>query len=83
MKQQRLRLMERGESVTPNPYGLTRRELEILEHLNQGLRYKTIAANMTLSEGTIRNYVSILYLKLGVNNRDDAVNKVKEEGLLD
>lgn len=82
MKQQSLRLMEGGGSVGSNPYGLTRRELDILEQLFQGLRYKTIAANMILSEGTIRNYVSILYSKLGVNNRDDAINKAQEEGLL-
>jgi len=37
---------------------------------------------MNPSEDMIRNYVSILYSKLGVNNRHDAVNKAKEEGLI-
>lgn len=47
-------------------YGLTKRELEILELLSQGSRYKTIASTLYLSNGTVRNYASNLYEKLGV-----------------
>ncbi len=35
-------------------YGLTKRELEILELLSQGSRYKTIASTLYLSNGTVR-----------------------------
>lgn len=49
-------------------YGLTKRELEILELLSQGSRYKTIASTLYLSNGTVRNYASNLYEKLGVKN---------------
>ncbi|OWT48522.1 helix-turn-helix transcriptional regulator [Bacillus sp. K2I17] len=63
-------------------YGLTKRELEILKLLSQGSRYKTIASTLYLSNGTVRNYASNLYEKLGVKNREEAVQKAKEIGLL-
>ncbi|MCU5704203.1 hybrid sensor histidine kinase/response regulator transcription factor [Bacillus wiedmannii] len=63
-------------------YGLTKRELEILSFLSQGLRYKTIAEKMYLSNGTVRNYASNLYDKLGVKNREEAAQKAKERGLI-
>ncbi|PER06377.1 histidine kinase [Bacillus cereus] len=62
-------------------YGLTKRELEILELLSQGSRYKTIASTLYLSNGTVRNYASNLYVKLGVKNREEAVQKAKDIGL--
>ncbi|WP_429845153.1 response regulator [Brevibacillus sp. FIR094] len=65
-----------------NSYGLTKREQEILQMLSQGMRYKTIASKLYLSDGTVRNYASALYDKLGVRNREDAVQKGKREGLL-
>ncbi|WHY19362.1 hybrid sensor histidine kinase/response regulator transcription factor [Paenibacillus sp. G2S3] len=58
-----------------NEYGLTPRELEILECLSKGLRYKSIAAKLYLSDGTVRNYASTIYAKLGVRNREEAVDK--------
>lgn len=63
-------------------YGLTKREVEILELLSQGSRYKTIASTLYLSNGTVRNYASNLYEKLGVKNREEAVQKAKDIGLL-
>ncbi|MNH94376.1 Transcriptional regulatory protein DegU [compost metagenome] len=59
-----------------NKYGLTPREMEILECLSKGLRYKSIAAKLYLSDGTVRNYASTIYAKLGVRNREEAVQKV-------
>ncbi|MCP1308001.1 helix-turn-helix transcriptional regulator [Paenibacillus tyrfis] len=60
----------------PPPSGLTPREMDILQCLSKGLRYKTIAAKLYLSEGTVRNYASTIYTKLGVRNREEAVQKV-------
>ncbi|MFB6362822.1 response regulator [Paenibacillus elgii] len=62
-----------------NPYELTDRELEILHGLAEGLRYKAIAAKVHLSEGTVRNYVSSIYLKMQVQGRDEAIEKAKKE----
>ncbi|WP_226001789.1 hybrid sensor histidine kinase/response regulator transcription factor [Paenibacillus sp. BJ-4] len=74
------------ESVGPwsdgEEYGLTKRELEVLNLLSQGNRYKTISEKLYLSNGTVRNYASTLYDKLGVNNREEAVQKARDAGLL-
>lgn len=64
------------------PFGLTKREMEILQSLDSGMRYKTLAAKLYLSEGTVRNYISAIYGKLGVNSREDAIEKARAEGLL-
>ncbi|OBA02823.1 histidine kinase [Paenibacillus polymyxa] len=73
------------ESVGPGSdgeeYGLTKRELEVLNLLSQGNRYKTISEKLYLSNGTVRNYASTLYDKLGVNNREEAVQKARDAGL--
>ncbi|MGN4816491.1 response regulator [Bacillus cereus group sp. MYBK163-2] len=63
-------------------YGLTKRELEVLNLLSQGIRYKTIASKLYLSNGTVRNYASTLYDKLEVKNREEAVQKARDTGLL-
>ncbi|SEG49933.1 hybrid sensor histidine kinase/response regulator transcription factor [Paenibacillus sp. UNC499MF] len=63
-------------------YDLTPREIEILRMLSKGLRYKSIASKLYLSDGTVRNYASTVYAKLGVRNREDAVEKAAEAGLL-
>ncbi|OAB34710.1 histidine kinase [Paenibacillus macquariensis subsp. macquariensis] len=70
------------ETKTSDDYGLTTRELEILQMVAQGLRYKTIASKLYLSDGTVRNYASSVYLKLDVRNREEAVQKAVEIGLL-
>lgn len=63
-------------------YGLTKRELEILKLLSQGSRYKTIASTLYLSNGTVRNYASNLYEKLGVKIEKKQYKKAKDIGLL-
>ncbi|MDP1511519.1 hybrid sensor histidine kinase/response regulator transcription factor [Paenibacillus sp. CMAA1739] len=71
-----------GSRSDGNEYGLTKRELEVLNLLSQGNRYKTISSKLYLSNGTVRNYASTLYDKLGVNNREEAVQKARETGIL-
>ncbi|WP_260286660.1 helix-turn-helix transcriptional regulator [Peribacillus aracenensis] len=64
-------------------YGLTPREIEILKMVSKGFRYKTIASKLYLSDGTVRNYASNVYAKLEVRNREEAVQKAGELGLLE
>lgn len=63
-------------------YDLTPREIEVLKYLSQGLRYKAIAMKLYLSDGTVRNYASTLYAKLGVRNRDEAIEVANQAGLI-
>lgn len=61
---------------------LTKRELDILQLLGQGLTNKEIARQAHLAEGTVKNYVSGVLAKIGVNDRTQAVLKAKELGLI-
>lgn len=70
-----------GEKA-PNSYELTEREFDVLRCLMEGLRNKEIAQKLYLSEGTIRNYISSIYLKLQVSSREEAVEKAKAECLV-
>lgn len=60
---------------------MTAREDLIARSLVQGKTNKEIAAVHHLSPGTVRNYASNLFEKLGVRNRAEAVVKLKERGL--
>jgi len=61
---------------------LSERELEVLQLLGQGLSNKQIAAELYLAEGTIKNYVSNILDKLGVNDRTQAALRAQELGML-
>jgi DNA-binding NarL/FixJ family response regulator len=63
-------------------YGLTEREIEVLEHLSKGLSYEQIADNLFISYGTVRKHVENTYRKLKVNNRIEAIDKAKNGGVL-
>ncbi|SNR59230.1 response regulator transcription factor [Actinomadura mexicana] len=52
---------------------LTLRQLSVLEHLSRGETIVEIAAQLHLSEGTVRNYLSSAVAKLGARNRIDAL----------
>jgi DNA-binding NarL/FixJ family response regulator len=54
---------------------LSNREKEILELLSRGLMYKEIAAELSISQETVRKHVYHIYEKLHVTNRVEAVNK--------
>ncbi|MGE0493876.1 MAG: response regulator [Vulcanimicrobiota bacterium] len=57
----------------PDRLSLNSRDREVLTLIGRGLDNKVIAQELHLAEQTIRNYVSSLYQKLGVNSRAEAV----------
>ncbi len=61
---------------------LSDRELEILEQLSKGLRYEQVAANLSISGGTVRKHVEHIYRKLRVHNKISAIEAGKKWGLL-
>ena len=60
---------------------LTRREREVLELLAGGHRNKQIAAQLQLSEKTVRNHISTILGKLHVNDRTEAALLAVRHGL--
>ena len=59
-------------------FGLSDRETEIAVMLFDGFNNRQIASALGLSDGTARNYISAIYLKLGSDNRGEAIAKMKE-----
>lgn len=55
---------------------LSVREKEILELLSDGFRYKEIAEKLFVSTETVRTHIRNIYIKLQVNSRTEALNKV-------
>jgi len=64
----------------PDP--LTDRERQVLRLAGQGRSGADIAAELRLSEGTVRNYLSEAISKLGAANRVDAARIARERGWL-
>jgi two-component system, NarL family, response regulator LiaR len=61
---------------------ITRRELEILELIAQGLSNREIAEKLFVSESTVKTHSSRVFDKLGARRRTQAVQLGKEFGLL-
>lgn len=68
-------------SPTPGDV-LTRRELEILRLVAQGLSNKEIAATLSLQEATIRSHVGHILDKLTLTNRSQLVLYAVRKGLV-
>ena len=62
--------------------GITRRELEILELIAQGMSNREIAEKLFVSENTVKTHSSRVFDKLGARRRTQAVQLGKEFGLL-
>ena len=58
-------------------FGFSDREVEIAIMLYEGFTNKQIANALKLSDGTSRNYISSIYVKMECDNRTDAVEKMK------
>jgi len=60
---------------------LTDQERKVLEHIGQGLTNRQIANSMFLAEKTVKNYVSSLLAKLGLERRTQAAALAARLGL--
>jgi DNA-binding NarL/FixJ family response regulator len=60
---------------------LSYREHEVLKLLIAGFSNKEIAGKLRIAEQTVKNYVSIIYEKLGVRDRVHVLKKVIEAGV--
>lgn len=63
---------QRADEARRRVAGLTEREVQVLACLGKGLSNSDIAADLHLSEATVKSYVSRMLVKLGCTNRTQA-----------
>jgi DNA-binding NarL/FixJ family response regulator len=72
-------LIARGENHEPatrresGPDALTEREREVMTSISRGRSNRDIAAELVISEKTVKNHIRAIYEKLGVGNRAEAM----------
>lgn len=66
------------ESVLHIDNPLSPQEIKLLQEISLGKSSKEIAECLFLSHGTVRNYTSSIFNKLGVNNRIEAIKVAQE-----
>lgn len=64
----------------PDP--LTERELDVLRLLAEGMSNREIGNKLSLTEGTVKNYVTNVLQKIGVRDRTQAALRGRELGLI-
>jgi two-component system response regulator DesR len=71
-----------AESLSTGDSPLTERESDVLGAARSGASIAVLAANLHLSEGTVRNYLSSAIGKTGAGNRTEAVLLAEQNGWL-
>jgi DNA-binding NarL/FixJ family response regulator len=66
-----------------SPDALSPREREVLQWMTRGLQNKEIAAELFISERTVKFHVSSILGKLGAGNRTEAVTLALQQGLIE
>lgn len=59
-------------------YQLTSREIEIVQLIRQGVRYKTISEKLFISERTVNKHVQNIFEKCDVSNKVELIRKLEE-----
>ncbi len=76
------RIRVNGEADTLEQVALSKREQEVLERLAQGLNNQDIAEVLGLAKQTVRNHIAVIYSKINVHSRVEAVVWARERGLV-
>jgi two-component system, NarL family, response regulator LiaR len=63
-------------------FGITPRELEVLQLIAEGLSTKEMAARLFVSENTVKTHISRVLDKLGASRRTQAVQLAKSQGII-
>ncbi|MEQ8470363.1 MAG: response regulator transcription factor [Marinoscillum sp.] len=69
-------------STPQQDFGLTPREIEILNQLKSGLTYEKTASNLNISYFTVRKHIENIYRKMQVSNKLEAVHKASDNNLI-
>jgi two-component system NarL family response regulator len=75
-------LVRRNEGATEGSASLSRRELEVLTLVAQGLNNRAIAERLFISENTVKNHIRNIHEKLQVHSRMEAVVRAVRDGVL-
>jgi two-component system NarL family response regulator len=75
-------MMRRSEAIGEGQGALSRRELEVLTLVAEGLNNRAIAERLFISESTVKNHVRSIHEKLQVHSRMEAVVRAVREGVL-
>jgi ATP/maltotriose-dependent transcriptional regulator MalT len=78
----RLRAPRRAQPAGGRFWELSPRELEVLRLLPSSLSQREIAAELYVSFNTVRTHTRVIFSKLGVTSRPEAVARARELGLL-
>jgi DNA-binding NarL/FixJ family response regulator len=68
----KVRMDEKNNSLESEDESLTRREIEVLKLIAEGLFNKEIAYTLDISEKTVKNHVSNIFKKINVSDRTQA-----------
>ena len=71
------RMLQAQEKAARAP-SLTPRECELIELVRQGLRNRDIAAQLGVTEGTVKVYLHAIFDKVGVDNRTELAMRAGE-----
>jgi DNA-binding CsgD family transcriptional regulator len=71
------------QATRDNPFGLTRRQMDVLRHMAKGLTNAEIADLLFVSTRTVDHHVSAILGKLAVSSRAEAVATAEEAGSWD
>lgn len=69
-------------SLKESDCSLSKREIQILEHLRDGYDYRQIANLLFISPATVRKHIENVYSKLQVHNKMQAVQKALQQRIL-
>ncbi len=61
---------------------LTERELTVLEYLPRRIKNQDIADELYITVNTLKSHLRGIYRKLGVADRDEAITRASQLGLL-
>jgi DNA-binding NarL/FixJ family response regulator len=76
------RMSERGPRKSWEAVGLSDREVEVLRLLASGSSNKQIAASLSIVEGTVKNHVTNILIKLKVQDRTQAALRARDLGIV-
>lgn len=63
-------------------FSLSPRELQIVTQLHRGETLKLLAGSLFITEATLKTHLASIYRKLGVNTRLQAIEKVRQVGII-